>query len=302
MPHVHSLIYQRPHMTAETPHLQESIHLTREELYEQVWTTPLVQLAKQYGISDVGLAKICKRLNIPHPGLGYWAKQQHGKSVRKTALPPAKMGTPATIVIRRAPEPPPPEPPSPVDPLMEAEYLPENRVTVAPTLHGPHPLLKPTAAALRGDKYPDQYGRVYAGRRNFNIQVGKQSVDRVLRLLNALLKACDHRGYNYHEPEPKPWEKATHIRIVVLGHPLAFRISERATQTDLPAAKDDRFASRVHYTPNGRLRLQLDGYYSSYNRRLRQVWEDQAGHPIEERLNDFLASLIGAARIEEQKK
>ena len=35
----------------------------REELYHKAWSKPLVHLAKEYGISDVALGKICKKLN-----------------------------------------------------------------------------------------------------------------------------------------------------------------------------------------------------------------------------------------------
>ena len=48
--------------------------ITREQLYQQVWSTPCSKLAAGYGISDVALAKICKKLNVPRPGLGYWAR------------------------------------------------------------------------------------------------------------------------------------------------------------------------------------------------------------------------------------
>ena len=66
-----------------TPH---PIKLTRKELYEKVWSQPIRTLAKEYGISDVGLKKICKRRDIPTPGLGYWAKVAHGKTVRRVPL------------------------------------------------------------------------------------------------------------------------------------------------------------------------------------------------------------------------
>jgi len=39
--------------------------VSRQDLYAQVWQTPIMQLAEQYGISGNGLAKICKRLVIP---------------------------------------------------------------------------------------------------------------------------------------------------------------------------------------------------------------------------------------------
>ena len=50
--------------------------ITREELYEAVWSEPIHQLSKALGISDVGLAKVCKKLNVPVPGRGYWAKNR----------------------------------------------------------------------------------------------------------------------------------------------------------------------------------------------------------------------------------
>ena len=45
------------------------ITLTRKELYDKVWSQPVHTLAKEYGISDVGLKKICKRRDIPTPAL-----------------------------------------------------------------------------------------------------------------------------------------------------------------------------------------------------------------------------------------
>ena len=50
--------------------MPEETRLTREELYDKVWTEPVRTVARQFGISDVGLAKDCKRLKIPLPGRG----------------------------------------------------------------------------------------------------------------------------------------------------------------------------------------------------------------------------------------
>jgi hypothetical protein len=59
---------------------------TRKELYDLVWATPMTKLAKRFGISDVGLRKICVKHDIPTPPLGYWAKLNFGKSVERAAL------------------------------------------------------------------------------------------------------------------------------------------------------------------------------------------------------------------------
>jgi len=42
-----------------------TVTMTREELYELVWSKPVRQLAGEFGFSNVGLAKICKRHEIP---------------------------------------------------------------------------------------------------------------------------------------------------------------------------------------------------------------------------------------------
>ena len=38
-----------------------SVTLTRQQLYDRVWTEPVEKLAKEYGLSDVGLGKACRR-------------------------------------------------------------------------------------------------------------------------------------------------------------------------------------------------------------------------------------------------
>jgi hypothetical protein len=39
---------------------KKPINISRLELYKRVWETPVTQLAKEYGLSDVGFAKIAK--------------------------------------------------------------------------------------------------------------------------------------------------------------------------------------------------------------------------------------------------
>jgi hypothetical protein len=64
-----------------------SILWNRVELYNEVWDQPLVKLSRKYGISDVRLGKVCRKLKIPHPGRGYWAKRKAGVPVESLPLP-----------------------------------------------------------------------------------------------------------------------------------------------------------------------------------------------------------------------
>ena len=59
----------------------------REKLYQEVWKEPVSIVSKRYGVSDTALAKVCRRMNIPLPPRGYWAKTRAGQSVGIPALP-----------------------------------------------------------------------------------------------------------------------------------------------------------------------------------------------------------------------
>ena len=50
--------------------MADSISLTRGELYDRFWTTPLVNLTSECGMSGRGLAKLSIREKIPVPGRG----------------------------------------------------------------------------------------------------------------------------------------------------------------------------------------------------------------------------------------
>lgn len=59
----------------------------RQQLHDLVWSEPLSALAPRFGMSDVALAKICKRHSIPIPGRGHWAKLKAGKPSPRLPLP-----------------------------------------------------------------------------------------------------------------------------------------------------------------------------------------------------------------------
>src|SRR3569833_3165076 len=73
--------------------------LSRLQLYETVWSQPLIVLARRFNISDVALKKTCARFDIPVPARGYWAKLQAGKSTTKVALPARAAGMNNEVVV-----------------------------------------------------------------------------------------------------------------------------------------------------------------------------------------------------------
>lgn len=66
--------------------------MTREELYDLVWSEPMLKVAARFNVSSSYLARVCTRLNVPRPERGYWAKLAVGKTSPKPALPEARPG------------------------------------------------------------------------------------------------------------------------------------------------------------------------------------------------------------------
>lgn len=72
--------------------MKKAQYFTRKGLYDLVWEAPRTQLAKRIGLSDVAIAKACRKAGIPMPPLGYWAKKKAGKRVSQRPLPPRDPG------------------------------------------------------------------------------------------------------------------------------------------------------------------------------------------------------------------
>jgi hypothetical protein len=79
---------------------RRSHYIERDVLYRLVWEAPVSEVATRFGVSDVGLAKACRRAMIPIPARGYWAKVEAGLSLYAPPLPPAPSGLPQKIRIR----------------------------------------------------------------------------------------------------------------------------------------------------------------------------------------------------------
>lgn len=79
----------------------ETIQLTRRQLYDIVWSTPLSKLAKEYALSDNGFRKLCIRYQIPTPKNGYWSKLKFNKKFKKEKLNPVFGGVDKIVLTIR---------------------------------------------------------------------------------------------------------------------------------------------------------------------------------------------------------
>tara|TARA_B100000678_G_scaffold264226_1_gene247596 strand:- start:668 stop:1516 length:849 start_codon:yes stop_codon:yes gene_type:complete len=76
------------------------MQLTRAELFESIWAEPMGAVAKRYGLTGNGLAKICDRLQIPRPPRSHWTRSASAREPRPD-LPPAPIGLSETFALGR---------------------------------------------------------------------------------------------------------------------------------------------------------------------------------------------------------
>lgn len=265
--------------------------VSREQLYRELWSEPAVAVAERYGISDVGLAKVCRRYNIPKPGLGYWAKREVGRAPAPTPLPPAS--DPALQSVHFQPG----DQASPTAdvPDYEREKDPEWRIRVPPDLKLTHPLVKAAAAGLhsaakqpaRQTSYQERYRAhlVAAGEGCLDIAVSKPQVARALRIMQALVAALDKRGYSVAV------NKKSETIVTVLGEEFEIALNERQKQIKVK----HEYHTSIELEPSGCLRLRIGPDYSSSG-----VMDDPP-RLLEDLLNRFVASLVRKA-VEAQRR
>jgi hypothetical protein len=80
------------HLETGPTFLTEADLVSREELYELVWSTPMTKVAEKFKVSGSYMARVCSILRVPRPEQGYWSKLAFGKAPERTQLPEAQPG------------------------------------------------------------------------------------------------------------------------------------------------------------------------------------------------------------------
>ena len=198
------------------------MRITRQELFEKVWSEPVTKVSKSLGLSDRGLGKLCARYDVPVPPRGYWARRGAGYKDAQPALPVAKRPADELVWV---------QPPQTAQRVATApskaklEHKQEDLIVV--TAGRPrHHLARLTAAALRGGT-TDQYHRLWGGRGVLDVRVAKASITRAIGILDALLSALEGRGHQVSIKDNKSV-------VIVDGEPIEFGLDERSVQKERP--------------------------------------------------------------------
>lgn len=291
---------------------------TRRQLFDLVWSKPIQQLAKEYGYSDVGLAKICRKHNIPLPPRGYWSKVSAGINTKIPNFVTADHEQNISIPLKKA--------------ITEEEVKHKKNqrelqreiltsvgeINISSPIESHHPITRNTrkffnttinklAIIERSRTMPDDYfsiinvvyrGRIRCKKENcFHMTVSEPLVDRALNILDALVKNLDIHGFKIQNGQEKGPVQAYKDNEVI-----NFSISEGYNYQINNKKKEKSKLEQIFYPDkipiaNGKLTLTIIAPEANINR----SWTD-GKRTIENELSSMLVAFINLVPAQKQAK
>lgn len=281
--------------------------VSREALYEQVWSRPMIEVAASYGVTGTALKKTCTRHEIPTPERGYWARLQHGKPVRQQPLPKLTDARLARITITG-------QSGGRSDGVRQAKAKARERLgsTAGDVQAATEPLREPSALAATRRAIekarPDGQGfAAIQGAGLVPLRIAPASIDRALSILSRLLALAESQGY-------RPRITDAGLALAIDDETVSFGIEERAqnvphepTAAELKQAADhERWGfsgtpwPKYDHVPSARLALTI--HENSYGG-LRRNYADGKTRTLEDLLPDVIVGCAEhAAMIKERRR
>lgn len=271
------------------------MQLTRRQIYDLVWSKPLNKLATEFGLSDQGLAKACRRYDVPVPPVGYWQKLAYGKPVDHPPLASEKFDDDAivevTIGVKMRPE-----------AIVRSDLdqrSQEPTPQIEPKAHKPdrpHPMLTKIKKGFDKAKDPNEFA--YVNVAPFKIRASPLNADRLVTLIAEILAAASSENWEIKTSKDGEWE------LLASEERIELAISENTRKVaHTPTAAEIRDNQRYSWNkipefdhlPSGELKLTIsNGSYLG----VRTNWSDGKKQTLESVLPGLIEgiSIVGAAR------
>lgn len=284
--------------------------LTRQELYEKVWATPMRTLAKEFGISDRALAKKCDKHNIPKPPVGHWAIVQHGQTTKLLKLPINKISRLDNILFSskliESSQLVPSIEISPDDPrLVKAQkfQLPTNNRKYEESIRN-------FRKACKKDNV-DRYGFLIPAWKNkseLDLKVTYSSYVRACQLLQGIMRLFKSNGWVVSSRKNKHNDKFDAF-FISEGEEIKFRLKEKVKQIPhvlTPKELEDKkkfgrsWANKYDYINTGKFTFSFVGYWP--DSKFRSKWTDKNNLPLEKQLVEITKGFIRATEATREKR
>lgn len=265
----------------------ESKTITRKQLFDLVWSKPLRDIAPTLNLSDVGLAKLCDRNNIPRPPQGHWVRLQYAKPINKPTLRSAGVGIAEVIQLQVGKQ-------SPAS-VSSIKSIPVSSTTRT------HPLVVRCRKDFNGATQ-NEYGRLICATRK-DLDVSRQNFSRALIFLNSVLHSLEEDGHTAQWSATK-----SQIEVCVDGESISLRVSETSTRSEHVLSHKEMqdkkrygllWRPRWDYTPSGKLTLTLFGV-GLYG--VRSSWSDGKKDALESNLPKILGGILRASEHMKQRR
>jgi hypothetical protein len=275
------------------------VEYTREQLHEAIWSKPCVKLAAELGISDVALAKTCRRMGIPRPPRGYWARVEAGEKIKREPLPAAKPGQNPNVTFYVA-----------ANVARREEWAANNILTTAHIVkcgavelpsEGSelHPIAEKHRQALLKAK-PGELGFVTVqGKDLFACELSAAMVPRLMQAVHALVCELEDRDYEFNAGE----NKDDGLQIVRDKDRVTLNWSEAKLELERePTAADKRKPSWTwqlkETKPAGNLTVEV----SAWGLKGKRKWTENDGRSLEEVLGVVVEKVEAVFRGHEDRR
>lgn len=261
--------------------------LSREQLYELIWANPAVKLAAKLGISDVALAKHCKKLKVPRPPRGYWAKVAAGRKLKKPGLP--QLPSLSTFMA---------EPSSEAQSQLSFQ-LPQNSRRL-------HPQARELLLALK-NATPDSERRYQVSGQSFpSVIVSKPLIEKAARALHVIIVAAETQGVPFRRARSKydiAYFEKDHSRLHITIEEEIVSIKQAAVPPDKRRPPWEWQTRQPEpKAPSGKLTFSIQKDHYNHNRRLDQSWTEGSDAPLEETLRQAAEGICQHYRDLERKR
>ncbi len=260
--------------------------MTREQLFELVWSKPITQLEQSHGFAVGSLAKLCAKHNVPTPPRGYWTQVHAGRPPARARLPrahDAKIQLPSV----RAPS---------AATSAATDAADDGRIRVPERLSAPVGIVADAREALR-DAQDGANDMLKCPAGCWQLTVSRKALGLTLRVADALFKACEQRGW----PVRQEGERAV---VTVDSIPIAITFTEGFDRSEAPPEPKPGYYSFHYnrskaytYRPSGQLTIAIEATQRSYQPGVRRNWHGTADKPIEAKLASVLVGMSRLATV-----
>ena len=280
------------------------IKISIEALHQLIWEKPLSAIAKDWGINSQAITKVCNEHNIPRPVSGHWTLVSLGKASDTVPLHDNIDGS-MVITFRKRQKPQINKPAIDLPPTKAKTT--KRKVTIPKRIGKFHPLSELAKQHYKKPTFEHDKLMVSPWQiETYQFAVSPEQFDRALKIFDSLVKYFDKQDWAFKITDN--FTRRSKINAVVINDKtVTFKLREKTKQT--PRAlnakeQQDKAAGRYVYyekvlMPTGMFHLTIEEYVDG---NCKTAFIDKPGEPIEDKLDEFIGSLVATSKYMELRE